>query len=214
MPEDSVYGEWPRSGEIDIAEFRGNSWKYPEGRDFVSSTLHWGPDYRHDAYALTHGVSFLRRTDFASDFHTFGLEWTENYLFMYLDSRLKQVLYTKYNKNNPLWNKGRFGSLTTSNGTFYENPWKNNGPNAPFDQKFYLILNVAVGAQNGWFFDGEGNKPWVDGSDFAARDFWNGTLKEPCIYISVHGANQGCSTQGLASHLGSRRGTWDDCQIS
>lgn len=24
MPEDSVYGVWPRSGEIDIAESRGN----------------------------------------------------------------------------------------------------------------------------------------------------------------------------------------------
>jgi beta-glucanase (GH16 family) len=24
MPEDSVYGEWPASGEIDLAESRGN----------------------------------------------------------------------------------------------------------------------------------------------------------------------------------------------
>jgi hypothetical protein len=30
--------------------------------------------------------------------------------------------------------------------------------------------------------DGEGGKPWVDGSDFAARDFWNGEF--PPIYPS------------------------------
>jgi beta-glucanase (GH16 family) len=164
MPEEDVYGEWPRSGEIDIAEFRGNSYQYPEGRDFMSSTLHWGPSYKHDGYIGTHGSAFLRRQDFTTGFHTFGLEWTENYIFMYLDSRLKQVHYTKFKKDNPLWKKGGFASLQTENGTLYDNPWKNGGKNAPFDQKFYLILNVAVGAQNGWFFDGEGNKPWVRNS--------------------------------------------------
>lgn len=42
MPLDSVYGEWPKSGEIDIMEARGNSVKYPGGRDVYYSTLHWG----------------------------------------------------------------------------------------------------------------------------------------------------------------------------
>ncbi|KAH4291897.1 hypothetical protein HBI81_173480 [Parastagonospora nodorum] len=172
MPEDDAYGVWPRSGEIDIAEFRGNDYHYPEGRDFVSSTLHWGPSYQHDAYKETHGTRFLRRKDFSSDFHVFGLEWTEDYLFMYLDSRLKQVTYTKFSEKKLLWDRGGFSTMTTENGTLYDNPWKKGGKNAPFDQKFYLILNVAVGAQNGWFWDGKGGKPWVDGSDFAARDFW------------------------------------------
>jgi len=99
---------------------------------------------------------------------------TEDYIFMYQDSRLKQVSYTRFKKDKTLWEKGGFAGLTTENGTLFSNPWAKGGINAPFDQKFYLILNVAVGAQNGWFFDGEGNKPWVDGSDFAARDFWKG----------------------------------------
>lgn len=43
MPEDSVYGEWPRSGEIDIMESRGNGAGYEEGgRNYYYSTLHWG----------------------------------------------------------------------------------------------------------------------------------------------------------------------------
>lgn len=47
MPEDSVYGPWPASGEIDIMESRGNDVSYnvggqDRGRDIYSSTLHWG----------------------------------------------------------------------------------------------------------------------------------------------------------------------------
>lgn len=43
MPEDSVYGEWPRSGEIDIMESRGNDRHYKDGGlNYYYSTLHWG----------------------------------------------------------------------------------------------------------------------------------------------------------------------------
>lgn len=208
MPEDDVYGAWPRSGEIDIAEFRGNNYSYPEGRNFMSSTLHWGPSYQHDAYMKTHGVSYLRRGDFAEGFHTFGLLWTEKYLFMYLDNRLKQVSYTKF--NTPLWQEGGFSGLTTENGTLYSNPWAGSGKNAPFDQKFYLILNVAVGAQNGWFFDGEGGKPWVDGSDFAARDFYKGTHSRnytlnTCLLLNSKGS--------MAPNMGRGHRARYDCKV-
>jgi beta-glucanase (GH16 family) len=45
MPQDSVYGAWPMSGEIDIAEARGNGPDYNGGvggRDTYLSTIHWG----------------------------------------------------------------------------------------------------------------------------------------------------------------------------
>ena len=29
---------------------------------------------------------------------------------------------------------------------------------------FYLILDVAVGGTNGWFPDGAGDKPWLNGA--------------------------------------------------
>jgi beta-glucanase (GH16 family) len=45
MPEDSVYGPWPQSGEIDIMETRGNNVSYKDGgKDIYSSTLHWGKE--------------------------------------------------------------------------------------------------------------------------------------------------------------------------
>lgn len=35
---------------------------------------------------------------------------------------------------------------------------------ASFSIAFYLILDVAVGGTNGWFPDGAGNKPWLNGA--------------------------------------------------
>ena len=43
MPEDSVYGPWPNSGEIDIAESKGNSpVNYTDGRDALYSSIREG----------------------------------------------------------------------------------------------------------------------------------------------------------------------------
>jgi len=40
MPENSVYGNWPASGEIDIVESKGNDPEhYPAGRDSMVSAL-------------------------------------------------------------------------------------------------------------------------------------------------------------------------------
>ena len=64
-----------------------------------------------------------------------------------------------------------------ANGTLVDNPWAGvQGPHAdaaPFDQEFYLILNVAVGGTNGYFRDGQGdNKPWSNDADNARAQFW------------------------------------------
>ena len=84
-----AYGPWPASGEIDIAEFRGNAGAdYPDGRDSVSGTLHWGPVPSSDAFWKTSGKHNVRRTDYSEKFHTFGLEWSAKYLFIYVDTRL------------------------------------------------------------------------------------------------------------------------------
>lgn len=152
LPEDSVYGGWPASGEIDIAESRGNDESYPRGRNLITSTLHWGPDPQRDAYDTTYDTKFFWRTDFSQDFRTFGLEWTEGYIFMYIGNRLNTVFSMNFKDEEPFWVKGDFEGTATGNGTLVRNPWAKAGNAvAPFDQKFYLILNVAVGARNGWF---------------------------------------------------------------
>lgn len=79
-------------------------------------------------------------------------------------------MYTHFDE--PFWSFGRFPQAD-ANGTRLINPWADvPGNTAPFDQDFYLVLNVAVGGTNGWFRDGEAKKPWIDANAHAKKDFW------------------------------------------
>ncbi|KAK0110004.1 hypothetical protein ONS95_002667 [Cadophora gregata] len=172
LPVNETYGPWPLSGEIDIVESRGNNHTYAQGgNNIVSSALHWGPDPANDAWWRTNVKRSALHTTYAKTEHTFGLEWSQKYLFTYVNTRLLQVLYTNFNK--PLWERGGF-PLSDSNGTRLQDVWSETGRyQTPFDQEFYLIINVAVGGTNGWFEDGKSGKPWLDGSTTAKRDFWS-----------------------------------------
>ncbi len=172
LPINQTYGTFPRSGEIDIAMARGNNYTYISGgNNIISSTMHWGPSPDMDAWFRTNINTTALHTTFADKFHTFALEWNEKYLFTYVDSRLMQALYTKFDIS--LWEQGNFPA-SDAEGKLVTNPWAGTGnTNTPFDQRFYLILNVAVGGTTGWFLDGKDGKPWVDSSSTAMNDFWN-----------------------------------------
>ncbi|KAJ3546946.1 hypothetical protein NM208_g1757 [Fusarium decemcellulare] len=176
MPEKSVYGDWPRSGEIDIMESRGNNREYSEGgRNVYYGTTHWGPTPATDAYWRTTGAKQIRRGEYSDGFHTYGMQWTEKYIYFYVDSRVKQILFLGYKGSKPLYEFGQFAKMS-ENETLLDNPWVDSTSstgNAPFDQSFYLILNVAVGGTNGWFLDQVGNKPWINDATNAQWTFWN-----------------------------------------
>eukprot|EP01027_Heterolobosea_sp_BB2_P027523 GEZU01042967.1.p1 GENE.GEZU01042967.1~~GEZU01042967.1.p1 ORF type:complete len:108 (+),score=5.98 GEZU01042967.1:175-498(+) len=57
----------------------------------------------------------------------------------------------------------RTGSTPTST---IRTTWVNGSRNAPFDQSFFIILNVAVGGTNEYFPDGDG-KPWSNSQSVA-----------------------------------------------
>lgn len=173
MPVNATYGAWPASGEIDILESRGNNHTYPQGgNDIASSALHWGPDARFDAWWRTYEKRAASHTTYSDNFWVFALEWSQKYLFTFINNRLMQVLYTPF--DNRLWDEGGFATATDANGTAFVNPWAESPrTSAPFDQPFYLILSLAVGGTNGWFEDGKAGKPWMDESPTAKRDFWN-----------------------------------------
>ena len=172
MPVEDTYGPWPRSGEIDLAESRGNNYTYPQGgNNIVSSALHWGPDEANDAFWRTNVKRPALHTTYSAEYNTFGLEWSEKYIFTYINSRLLQVLYTNFDKKS-LWERGNFPQ-TGGNGTRLVDAWSRTGrKNTPFDESFFLILNLAVGGTHGWFEDGVNGKPWLDGSPNAKKDFW------------------------------------------
>jgi hypothetical protein len=87
----------------------------------------------------------------------------------------------------PFFQRGKFPASVSnaSQEIIVPNPWTGRANSAPFDQRmssractnlkkknfdfffliaFYLILDVAVGGTNGWFPDGAGNKPWLNGA--------------------------------------------------
>ncbi|KAL2269306.1 hypothetical protein VTJ83DRAFT_1490 [Remersonia thermophila] len=171
MPVDDTYGPWPLSGEIDIVESRGNNYTHPQGgNNIMSSALHWGPSPAHDGFWKTNNKRQALHTTYSAGFNTFGLEWSQKYLFTYVNSRLLQVMYVNF--DSPMWSRGNFPPQGV-NGTKVEDIWGKTGRhNTPFDQPFYLIINLAVGGTNGWFEDNANGKPWLDSSPNARKDFY------------------------------------------
>jgi len=94
--------------------------------------------------------------------HTYGLVWTPTRLYTYIDDESHIVLDVDMSSQS-FWQKGGFSGFDA---------WAGEGNNAPFNQEFYLILNVAVGGINGYFTDGQCGKPWSNSSGQAAYDFW------------------------------------------
>lgn len=163
LPTLNQYGDWPSSGEVDIMESRGNAPSYPPGgRDTYGSTLHWGPSYAENMYPKTHATR--KSTDLSEDFHVYGLIWNETYIGTYFDDESNVVLSVPIQET--FWNLSGLQSPP------WDNPWIGGGKNAPFDQEFFLILNVACGGTNGYFDDGNG-KPWSNTDPHAVNAFYD-----------------------------------------
>lgn len=171
MPKSNAYGGWPSSGEIDLMESRGNRGLFDGslnvGTELVGHTLHFGPRWDQNGWPTAH---FTRRQSpgYDQDFHVYKMVWTEESITFFVDDQVSGVV----NAGEGFWQRGGFSA------TRRENPWARS-PNlmAPFDQEFYLIINLAAGGTNYFpdVFRNEGSpKPWNNDSPRAAADFWNG----------------------------------------
>lgn len=75
LPKDNVYGDWPRSGEIDIMESRGNNASYGQGgNNIASSTLHFGPNPENNGWWRNHVKRKAFHTTYAEGYNTFAIE--------------------------------------------------------------------------------------------------------------------------------------------
>jgi len=189
LPARNEYGMWPASGEIDIMEGRGNAvYDDPEGGlDSFGSTLHWGVDWSQNRYPLTHAVHHHDAL-LSDDFHVYGLHWTEERLYTYIDTPDNIVLDLDLTQEG-FYERGNFADS-------YENPWQySDSLAAPFDREFYLVINLAVGGTAGYFRDGVSGKPWSDTNGnsvnefYAAKSAWYPTWQNPDVDFEIDSVN-------------------------
>ena len=86
------------------------------GRNTVFGTIHYGGEFPANQSSTN---DYLVATDATADFHTYALEWDATELRWYVDD----ILYSTQN------------SWSTTAAPFP----------APFDERFYILFNVAVG---------------------------------------------------------------------
>uniref|UniRef100_UPI004056BFE4 glycoside hydrolase family 16 protein n=1 Tax=Acetatifactor sp. TaxID=1872090 RepID=UPI004056BFE4 len=114
--DESIYGSWAASGELDIMEAKG---RLP-GQ--FSCAAHYGGEWPKNSYSGQEYVYHDGTT--ISDFHLYSMEWEPGEIRFYVDNECYYTLTDWFSMD--------------SAETHYEKP-------APFDIPFYIILNMAIG---------------------------------------------------------------------
>lgn len=117
--------EWPSCGEIDVMEYYRI-----KGVPHILANVAWGTDRRYNAKWASKAVLFThfieKNPDWASEFHVWRMDWNEDAIRIYLDDELINETLLSETVNGSIGN--------------YRNP---------FRQSHYLLLNLAVGGDNG-----------------------------------------------------------------
>jgi beta-glucanase (GH16 family) len=112
-----VEKRWPANGEIDIME-------YYKGK-MLANIACLGPDRKPEWYSNTFKTDSLGGTVWANQFHIWRMDWTEQFISLYMDDHLL--------------NKVAVDSLVNKDGSGFN----------PFRQPHYMLLNLALGGMNG-----------------------------------------------------------------
>lgn len=126
LPTDFSYGAWAASGEIDIFE-AVNSNTEGFGNE-VHGTLHYGGAWPNNVYS---GTSYEPTDPIWENFHTYAIEWEEGEIRWYVND-VHFATQTSDGWYNVYWAGEEVG-------------FKVGDGAAPFNERFHLLLNVAVG---------------------------------------------------------------------
>jgi beta-glucanase (GH16 family) len=127
LPADERYGGWAASGEIDVMEIVG------EVPTQVLGTIHFGSGFPKREL-VTHTYTLPAQSTVA-DWHVYAVEWTPGEIKWFVDGHhwATQTFWWSSSR------RGKSGGLLPRDSSDI-NPWP-----APFDQEFYIVMNVAVG---------------------------------------------------------------------
>ncbi|WP_159518153.1 glycoside hydrolase family 16 protein [Sunxiuqinia indica] len=121
-------GSWPENGEIDMMEY------YPiDDEPYLLANVAWGTAKKHNA--AWDGAKKLysdltsQDPDWSNKFHLWSMMWNEDYIRLYVDDELLNEVDLRKTLNADKHN--------------------------PFvgSQKFYLLLNLAIGSNGGIPYD-------------------------------------------------------------
>jgi beta-glucanase (GH16 family) len=116
LPSDNEYGGWAASGEIDIMEAANSM-------DSCSSAIHYGAPWPQNVFYTK------RASADVSQWTTVTYYWEEDFM--------------RWEVNGEEYMTAQSGQGRTREGWYTTAP--NAPPNAPFDENFYLLVNLAVG---------------------------------------------------------------------
>lgn len=113
-----VAKEWPSNGEIDIME-------YYKGKILANIACGTSRRYNAEWYSKTKSIDELGGKEWADEFHTWRMDWTEDYIALFVDDVLmiKEPLSKLHNKDGSGFN--------------------------PFKQPHYILVDLAMGGMNG-----------------------------------------------------------------
>jgi beta-glucanase (GH16 family) len=108
---------WPANGEIDIMEYYR--------KKLLANIACLDNNGKAKWYANTFDIDSLGGTKWANEFHVWRMDWTEEYIALFID--------------DVLLNKVPLDSLVNRDGSGFN----------PFKQPHYMLLNLAIGGMNG-----------------------------------------------------------------
>jgi beta-glucanase (GH16 family) len=137
-----MYGRFEMRGRIDISKGMWPAWwtlgidkrwpangeidimEYYRGK-LLANIACLGKDGKPEWYSNTFGTDSLGGDSWSSKFHTWRMDWSEESIELYLDDHLL--------------NKVALASLVNKDGSGFN----------PFQQSHYMLLNLAIGGDNG-----------------------------------------------------------------
>lgn len=133
LPTEFKYGTWPRSGEIDLVESRGNrNYVNHKGEQIgvknVAATLHFGPIWNQDAWETAH-YEKNNPYGFNHGFHNYTFVWDESGIRFFFDQ--SEIGFVAVGEG--FWQRGGFSG---------ENIWSGNSKMAPFDQEVCYFCSI------------------------------------------------------------------------